>query len=520
MSNLVWLRADLRVHDNPALYAAIENARSSSRSGEQRDCIAVYALCEQQWDVHDLAPAKRSLIIRQLRLLEAELNQLNVPLIVINSGRFESVAGGLLEVSRRFQAKAIYFNYEYELNERILSRQVREELEEQAIAVHGFHDQCVIPPGEILNGSGEMYQVYTSFKNRYLARFEQAARPILGKPSMLEKNAFCSDLSALKEANVDHELEAVWPAGEAEAHDRLAGFLEERVMAYRAERDFPVLNATSTLSPYLAIGALSTGLCFNAVISLNQGSLHSENEGITTWVNELVWREFYRHFIYAFPHVCKHQAFKQETENVPWRDDEQLFSAWCEGTTGYPIVDAGMRQLNRTGWMHNRLRMICAMFLSKHLLIDWRVGERYFMKHLVDGDFASNNGGWQWSASTGVDAAPYFRIFNPTRQSERFDPKGEFIRQYVPELSSLEGSAIHNPDSEQRQAAGYPEPIVDHKSSVERTKRLFSECTRQVSDCTRQVSECAQQVQGENVDTEKTDHSTTLDCQPSVKRAS
>jgi deoxyribodipyrimidine photo-lyase len=192
-----------------------------------------------------------------------------------------------------------------------------------------------------------------------------------------------------------------------------------------------------------------------------------------TWISELIWREFYRHVLVGYPRVCKGRAFRPETEDVRWRNDETGFRAWCEGRTGFPVVDAAMRQLARTGWMHNRLRMIAASFLVKDLLVDWRRGESWFMEHLVDGDFASNNGGWQWAASTGTDAQPYIRVFNPTTQSRRFDPDGEFLRRFLPELADLPAPAVHDPTPEQRRARDYPSPLVDHAAARLRAIRAF-----------------------------------------------
>ncbi len=227
------------------------------------------------------------------------------------------------------------------------------------------------------------------------------------------------------------------------------------------------------LSPYLTAGVLSVRQCAAAAIEANDGQLDGGHEGIVQWIDELVWREFYKHILVGFPRVSMHRAFKLETERLVWTDNDSQFEAWCHGQTGVPIVDAAMRQLTTTGWMHNRLRMITAMYLSKNLFIDWRRGERFFMQHLIDGDLAANNGGWQWAASTGTDAAPYFRIFNPVSQSKRFDPEGAFIRQFVPELADLDDSEIHDPSclpSLVRSRLDYPEPLVD--LSVSRKKAI------------------------------------------------
>ncbi|WP_010626506.1 deoxyribodipyrimidine photo-lyase, partial [Halomonas sp. KM-1] len=255
--------------------------------------------------------------------------------------------------------------------------------------------------------------------------------------------------------------------------DRLERFLRFRARHYAGQRDFPALAGTSELSPYLALGMISHRQCLQAALSENDGSLAEGDAGIASWVNELVWREFYHHVAVGFPRVCRHRAFQRHTEALAWRDDEAGFHAWCEGRTGYPIVDAAMRQLVRTGWMHNRLRMIAAMFLSKHLLIDWRRGEAFFLRHLVDGEFCANNGGWQWAASTGTDAAPYFRIFNPTTQSHRFDADARFIAEYVSELAALAPRDRHAPSAAQCNQVGYPRPVVDHKAARARALDAF-----------------------------------------------
>ena len=257
------------------------------------------------------------------------------------------------------------------------------------------------------------------------------------------------------------------------------------LLDYEKNRDLPALAATSSLSPYLAIGVLSPGQCLSAM----EGQLGfvplSRGEHGFAWLNELIWREFYRHLMVAHPHLSMHRAFKPETEALRWSRDEGDFQRWCDGQTGYPIVDAAMRCLNQTGWMHNRLRMICASFLCKDLHIDWRRGEGYFMSQLIDGDLAANNGGWQWSASTGADAAPYFRIFNPTRQSEKFDPQGDFLRRWLPELLDVPTRHIHQPRAwldQYEPHNSYPPPIVDHQRAREYTLQLFRELRKTKRD--------------------------------------
>lgn len=249
------------------------------------------------------------------------------------------------------------------------------------------------------------------------------------------------------------------------------------VLAYQQQRDFPALSGTSSLSPYLAAGVISIRRCFNAALQLNQGELLSGQPGLSTWLNELLWREFYLHLMAAYPKLSKQQPFQAQTQQVQWRHAPADFAAWCQGQTGMPIVDAAMRQLLATGWMHNRLRMISASFLSKNLLIDWRLGEAWFMQHLIDGELAANNGGWQWCASTGTDAAPYFRVFNPVTQAERFDPEARFIQHWLPELAGLSSKACYLPKQEPQQLAAlnYPKLIVELKMSRLRAIEAFQD---------------------------------------------
>lgn len=465
MSSLMWFRSDLRVYDNPALTAAMQAGAT----------VAVYFLCNEQWDRHDVSPAKKKLMLNQLASLETSLSELNVPLRIIDCQVFEKIPECLSVFLSEIPFNALFCNLEYEYNERKLTASVRQWSAEKRLTFKTFHDQCALPPGDVGKEDGSAYQVFTPFKRRYLALFDQRARPIFNRPLKQSALPINSDLSALAKAQENLSASIDWPAGEDAAHDALNSFVESKLKNYAQDRDLPAVPGTSVISPYLAIGALSTTQCYHAVLSYGNGTLHEGGSGRQTWISELVWRDFYRHLLVAFPRLSQHKPFKQETDALPWSQEIEHFTRWCEGKTGYPIVDAGMRQLNQTGWMHNRVRMICAMFLSKHLMIDWRMGERYFMKTLVDGDLASNNGGWQWSASTGVDAAPYFRIFNPERQSRKFDEAGKYIRRFVEELAPLNEKDIHQPSQTQCLELGYPEPIVDHRTVVERTKSAFAQ---------------------------------------------
>jgi deoxyribodipyrimidine photo-lyase len=251
---------------------------------------------------------------------------------------------------------------------------------------------------------------------------------------------------------------------------------------YHEARDFPGKDGTSTMSPYLAVGAISSKQCLRAAMSESPTpwpDVMGLKDGRAGWINELIWREFYRHLLIAFPKLCMYQPFQAHTKAIEWSDRDEEFEAWTQAQTGYPIVDAALRQLLETGWMHNRLRMVVAMFLTKNLLQDWRKGERFFMNHLIDGDLASNNGGWQWAASTGTDAAPYFRVFNPWSQSAKFDPDGTFIKHYLPELQDVPAKALHDPKRLLKpKPASYPDPICDHKSTRLHAIEVFKNLTK------------------------------------------
>jgi deoxyribodipyrimidine photo-lyase len=330
----------------------------------------------------------------------------------------------------------------------------------------------------VLTKTGGYFKVYTQFRKVCYQRMHHSL------PSVIRLPPKQSPLHVKSDAVPDHvkgfatpsdTIRKLWPAGEDEARQRLEHFTDDQVHYYNDERDFPAKPGTSQLSAYLAAGVISPRQCLHAALRSNNGEFETGNVGSVTWINELLWREFYKHVLVGFPRVSRHRAFRPETEALKWRHAPKDLEAWQQGRTGIPIVDAAMRQLLNTGWMHNRLRMIVAMFFTKNLLLDWREGERFFMQHLIDGDLASNNGGWQWSSSTGTDSSPYFRIFNPLNQSERFDPQGLFIKYWVPELKDLSKRDVHNPSSLGGLfgVEGYPTPIVDLKDSRERALTAF-----------------------------------------------
>ena len=471
MRALVWFRSDLRVADNTALHEACRAA--------DRGVVAVFVVTPRQWREHDWGPPKVDFVLRCLSALSEELEERRIPLLIRETPRFSGVPKLLTGLAREHECDALCFNEEYEVNEAGRDRKVRVAFEERDLQVRAFHDQTVLPPDLVRTGSGDFYRVFTPFKRAWIGEVLQRGIP---EPRRRPRR-LATPVTSLDEVprslpgfEPPSGLADLWPAGERAAQKRLDRFIRRGIGDYKKDRDFPGIEGTSRISPYLAAGAISPRQCLAAGAAANMGELDSGERGPVTWISELVWREFYRHILVGYPRVCRNRAFKPETERIVWDDDDARFRAWAEGRTGVPIVDAAMRQLAETGWMHNRLRMIAAMYLTKDLFLDWRRGEAWFMRHLVDGDFASNNGGWQWSASTGCDAAPYFRIFNPVRQSERWDPDGEFIRSHVPELAGLEAPGIHDPSALpplERAGLDYPEPLVDHRDAVARAVEEF-----------------------------------------------
>ncbi|MCG2580319.1 MAG: deoxyribodipyrimidine photo-lyase [Marinobacter sp.] len=453
MTQLVWFRNDLRLADNPALTTACK------AEGPVKACFIV---TPQQWQEHDWSPARVHFVIAHANALARDLAKLGIPLTFLEAHHFSDGIDSLTRHCRENNITTVHFNEEYGINERRRDKSVREQLSALNIKVNKYRDQTVAPVGTILTQQQEPYSVFTPFSRRWRTWIEETRPTVFPVPAPQGDAVQPEQLDSIP-AGFDNAPPAVVDTGENAAHDQLETFLRETAGNYREQRDFPTIDGTSQLSPYLANGVLSGRQCLIAVHQA-QGEAGNQ-EGLNTWINEIAWRDFYIHILYHYPRVSMHRAFKPETENLSWNTPGEHFEAWKTGHTGIPIVDAAMRQLNHTGWMHNRLRMVTAMFLTKNLFIDWRLGEAYFMSRLVDGFLASNNGGWQWSASTGTDAAPYFRVFNPVTQSERFDPKGEFIRKWVPELRKLDDKRIHNPGKGGVIPKGYPRPIVDLKES-------------------------------------------------------
>ena len=461
MNTLFWFRRDLRLFNNDALYHAIEN----------RCRNAVFFITEKQWQKHDVAAIQLDLLKRRLSFLGELLASKGIELHIIDAADYAGCVEKLASFCEQHQVKNVYANNEYELNEVNRDKAFLQHADSNGIAFYAYDGDVIAPPGSIKNQSGEMFKVFTPFKNAWLKVYQDTHFYFAEPPQMFEpiewqpSELLASDGSSEK-----------WPVDDETLSHVCARYIEEKLATYQDQRDIPSIKGTSVLSPYLALGIVSVHQLLALIQQRHPDVLRSSKSNLFCWVNELIWREFYRHLIAIYPNLNKYENFNDKYNAVKWRDDDSDFKAWCEGKTGYPLVDAAMRQLLQTGWMHNRLRMVVASFLTKHLLIDWRKGERFFMQHLIDGDLASNNGGWQWAASTGCDAQPYFRIFTPITQSERFDPDGEFIRKYLPELEKIPAKQIHFPHdylAKQGKSSSYWPAIVDHKAARERALNAF-----------------------------------------------
>ncbi|ERS98559.1 hypothetical protein HMPREF1624_05344 [Sporothrix schenckii ATCC 58251] len=486
-----WFKSDLRLHDNRALHAAATLARDN-----KAPLICLYVVSPQDWEAHSTAPVRVDLVLRTLAVLKRDLAQRNMPLWIETVDDRRQVPRRILARMGAWGARHLFANLEYEPDE--LRREARllrmAAAEGRSVAV--VHDTCVVPPGQLVSGSsGRTYAVYTPWFRawkRYIHDHEDVvdlvdapAKVLDSVRDVLPEALFACPVPGtpvgmtLASDDERARVRDLWPAGEQAAAARLTRFCDDSLGSYARDRDVPAAQATSALSPYLATGTISARTVVQTASDrAGAPSLDGGSDGFRVWVSEVAWRDFYKHVLVGWPHVAMHKPFKPAYANVAWAAEDDgsggntRFTAWTAGRTGYPFVDAAMRQLRHEGWMHNRGRMVVASFLAKDLLVDWRRGEQWFMRHLVDGDVASNVGGWGFAASVGVDPQPYFRVFNPTRQSERFDPEGAYIRQWVPELRGIEdNAAIHEPYArgagDAAREAGYPEPIVNHKEARE-----------------------------------------------------
>ena len=472
-SALVWFRRDLRCHDHAALHHAL-------RSAERVHCAFVY-----DTDILDALPTRTD---RRVDFIHASLQELDGAL-----GALSRAVGGqgsglrvrhgpaidtIVQLALELGVGTVFANRDYEPAAIARDRAVAEQLALHGIGWADFKDQVVFEQSEVLTQAGAPFSVFTPYRTAWLKRldaFQLRPYPVAQYAARLAPKPAGETLPSLAALGFlpSNLAQLPIPTGMQGGRNLLADFAG-RIDGYRNARDYPARKGVSYLSVHLRFGTVSV----RELAALAQ--LHG-GEGAATWLSELVWRDFYHMVLWHHPHVVD-RAFKPAYDFIAWDDAPELFAAWCEARTGYPLVDAAMRQLHQSGYMHNRLRMVVASFLTKDLGIDWRLGERHFAQYLNDYDLAANNGGWQWAASTGCDSQPWFRIFNPATQSQKFDPEGRFIRRYLPELARLPDKYIHAPasasaavlaDAGVRIGVDYPQPVVDHAQARQRTLMRF-----------------------------------------------
>jgi len=462
MTHLVWFRNDCRICDHAALTEACTRAAQNGRPVK-----AVFVWSPHQWERHDYGLARQYSWSQALNALNTDLARLGIELSIIQADSWLEGVDALGNFAHTHGVTDVYFHREFGWDEVRRDRAMVDMADRLGMGHHVFEDRVIRTPEHLLTGQDDVYRVFTPFKKRWLSLHHETgmAPPLLAPTPVAPAIEPTATIPA-----VDWDGDTDMPLTEHEAHRQLDRFLAD-MPRYQERRDIPGEDGTSRLSAALANGALSLRQCLQVAFTHPQAN----SEGVRTWISELIWREFYHYLLYWRPELAKHQPFYPRWDAFPWSQDREALKQWQQGRTGVPIVDAGMRQLSESGWMHNRVRMITAMYLVKLLQIDWREGERWFARHLLDIDFASNNGGWQWCASTGVDAAPYFRIFNPYTQSERFDPNGHYIRRWLPELSGLDARSIHNPSDAQRRMLDYTSTLVDYKTARADTLARFKQ---------------------------------------------
>jgi deoxyribodipyrimidine photo-lyase len=477
-AGLMWFRRDLRVTDNAGLYHALKRCR-------RLYCVFVF-------DTAILAVLPRQ--DRRVVFIWDSVRELNGALakrgggMIVRHGNAREIIPML---AHELKADAVFTNHDYEPQAVERDAAVAAKLRHAGRAFHTAKDQVIFERDEVLTGTGKSYSVFTPYKNNWLSKvndFYLNAYPVdtYAQALVMPKKA---DAPSLETMGFDPHYRMPVAAGASGADQLFTEFLE-RIDNYHATRDFPAVKGPSYLSVHLRFGTISIRTLARAAWQRAMGGgnrdVHS-TRGAQTWLSELIWRDFYFQVLHHHPHVVD-RAFKTEYDRIVWDNDKTQFAAWCEGKTGYPIVDAAMIQLNATGYMHNRLRMVVASFLTKDLGIDWRWGERYFAEKLNDFDLAANNGGWQWAASSGCDAQPYFRIFNPISQSQKFDSEGKFIKRYLPQLAKFHAEQVHTPwlvEPMLQRAAGcvigvdYPRPVVAHDAARKRTLERYAVVKKQ-----------------------------------------
>ncbi len=471
MTNLVifWHRRDLRISDNVGLFHGYQHSSK---------LVGLFCFDPNILNRDDIAPARMTYLLGSLEELQNSYQKLGSQLLIFRGEPTKVIP----EVADALKVGNVFWNNDVEPYSKKRDRQVIEALQEKGIKSQTYWDQLLHSPGDILTQSNNApYKVYTPFWRSWIKEKKAAITDSIQKLEGLTdeeikivKGLDMIDLPTAKDLGYSWDFPLILNPGEKAAREQLNYFCDGAIYNYQEQRNFPAIDGISKLSPALKFGVIGIREVWQAAIKAYENTRSDEaRENVQTWQQEIAWREFYQHCLHFFPELEK-GPYRKEFKNFPWDNNEQHFQAWCEGKTGYPIVDAAMRQLNETGWMHNRCRMIVASFLTKDLIINWQWGEKYFMQKLIDGDLSANNGGWQWSSSSGMDPKP-LRIFNPASQAQKYDSEAEYIRQWLPEISSLDTEYLVTgkiPPLES-QMYNYYQPIVDHKQRQKDFKERY-----------------------------------------------
>ena len=465
MSDLIlfWHRRDLRISDNVGLAAARERSPK---------VVGVFCLDPLILDRDDVAPARVTYLIGSLKSLQTRYAEAGSELLILNADPKEAIP----KLARSLNAATVFLNQDVEPYGRDRDQSVINSLNEIGIETQPFWDQLLHSPEAIKSGTGAPYTVYSPFwKNWSIQKKASPALDLAGATGLTDAERAKAEgtipLPTAKELGYVWENSLMLDPGEQAAQERLGEFCSRAINEYQEQRNFPAHPGTSLLSAALKFGVIGVRKVWAATIEASERL--GDNDDIRTWRQEIAWREFYQHAMYHFPELAD-GAYRKILQDFPWDNNDKYFQAWCEGRTGYPIVDAAMRQMNETAWMHNRCRMIVASFLTKDLFVDYRLGEKYFMQRLYDGDLSANNGGWQWSTSSGMDPKP-LRIFNPASQAKKFDADAEYIREWIPELRSVETKDLISGEisNSERDRANYPRPIIDHNIQQRKFKERY-----------------------------------------------
>lgn len=458
-----WFRRDLRLHDNTALSVALESGAP---------VIPLFIFDPAILRSRRVGAPRVAFMLKTLAALDTALRERGSALVVRHGNPLHVLPAFVEQTG----ALAVTFNRDYTPFARRRDAAIQQAL---VVPAHCCDDALLVAPGDLLKADSTPYTVFTPFKRAWDTTPKALPLPTTRGVFHPLEGIANPGLPALSALGFSAAIE-VPEGGEGPARQRLEAFTSDTIYEYDTGRNRLAADpqhspaaGSSFLSPHLRFGALSTRESYRAAqAALDAAPDARARKAVETWVGELAWREFYMHILYHFPHVTT-RSFRPEYDALAWRDAPTELQAWKDGLTGYPVVDAAMRQLAQTGWLPNRARMIVASFLAKDLLIDWRAGELHFMQRLIDGDLAANNGGWQWTAGTGTDAQPYFRVFNPVTQSSKFDPRGEYIRRWVPELRAVPDAHIHAPWEMDSPPRGYPPPMVDHRFARERALAAY-----------------------------------------------